>query len=71
VPGHVRSKHHVVTVGPDDGRMVMLAHGFGCDQDTWRLVELLLSKDFRFVMFDFIGAGGSSLRVGRRALLQP
>jgi sigma-B regulation protein RsbQ len=59
VPVDVRSKYHVVTVGPDDGRIVMLAHGFGCDQHMWRLVEPLLSKDFRLVMFDFIGAGGS------------
>jgi sigma-B regulation protein RsbQ len=56
---NVRIRHHVVETGPPAGRVVLLAHGFGCDQHMWRLVEPLLSKDFRLVMFDFIGAGGS------------
>lgn len=55
----VRSKYHVVTRGPADGRVLVLAHGFGCDQNMWRSVEPLLSCDHRVVLFDFPGAGGS------------
>jgi pimeloyl-ACP methyl ester carboxylesterase len=47
VPVDVRGKYDVVTVGSDDGRVLMLAHGFGGDQHMWRLVEPLLSPDFR------------------------
>ena len=39
----------------------MLAHGFGCDQNLWRLVAPTLAKDFRMVLFDHVGAGRSDL----------
>lgn len=35
----------------------MLAHGFGCDQNLWRLVAPLLVPEFRIVLFDHVGAG--------------
>jgi sigma-B regulation protein RsbQ len=54
----VRSRHHVVTTG-DEGPLVLLAHGFGCDQNMWRLVVPLLARSCRVVSFDFIGAGGA------------
>jgi sigma-B regulation protein RsbQ len=43
------------------GRTIVLAHGFGCDQNMWRLVEPALAKDFRVVLFDYVGAGRSDL----------
>jgi sigma-B regulation protein RsbQ len=55
----VRSRHRVVTSGPDDGPLLLLAHGFGCDQHMWRLVEPILSRTCRVILFDFLGAGGS------------
>src|ERR1700678_3070457 len=39
----------------------MLAHGFGCDQNLWRLVVPGLERDFRVVLFDHVGAGHSDL----------
>ena len=39
----------------------MLAHGFGCDQNLWRLIAPALAKDFRVVLFDHVGAGRSDL----------
>jgi len=50
-----------VVTGPEDGPVVMLAHGFGCDQNLWRLVAPTLAKDFRMVLFDHVGAGRSDL----------
>ena len=45
------------------GRQAMVfAHGFGCDQHMWRLVAPAFEKDFRTVLFDHVGAGGSDLR---------
>jgi sigma-B regulation protein RsbQ len=55
----VRGRHHVVVSGPEDGPLLLLAHGFGCDQNMWRLVEPILSRRCRVVTFDFIGAGGA------------
>jgi sigma-B regulation protein RsbQ len=54
----VRSRHHVVMTG-DSGPLVLLAHGFGCDQHMWRLVVPILARTCRVVTFDFIGAGGA------------
>ena len=50
-----------MVTGPEDGPVVMLAHGFGCDQNLWRLVAPTLAKDFRMVLFDHVGAGRSDL----------
>ena len=52
-------KNNVKVVGRTDGPIVMLAHGFGCDQNLWRLVTERLAPDFRIVLFDHVGAGAS------------
>jgi sigma-B regulation protein RsbQ len=40
---------------------MVLAHGFGCDQRMWRHVVPAFADDFRIVLFDHVGAGGSDL----------
>lgn len=40
---------------------MIFAHGFGCDQHMWRFVAPRFEDDFRVVLFDHIGAGGSDL----------
>ncbi|MCW0212738.1 MAG: alpha/beta hydrolase [Pseudonocardia sp.] len=55
----VRDRYNVVVTGRHDGRVLVLAHGFGCDQHMWRLLEPLLSRTFRIVLFDLIGSGRS------------
>lgn len=40
---------------------MVFAHGFGCDQAMWRLVAPAFETDFRVVLFDTVGAGGSDL----------
>nr|WP_225958125.1 alpha/beta hydrolase [Amycolatopsis lexingtonensis] len=37
----------------------MLAHGFGCDQNLWRLVVPPLGERYRVVLFDHTGSGRS------------
>ena len=61
----VRSRNNVVVTGKQDGPVVMLAHGFGCDQNLWRLVVPGLAADFRVVLFDHVGAGKSDLSAWR------
>jgi sigma-B regulation protein RsbQ len=38
---------------------MLFAHGFGCDQEMWRLVAPAFADDHRIVLFDHVGAGGS------------
>jgi sigma-B regulation protein RsbQ len=54
-------RNNVVLTGRDDAPVVMLAHGFGCDQNMWRLVAPGLAKDFRVLAFDHVGSGRSDL----------
>ncbi|MFG1685310.1 alpha/beta fold hydrolase [Nonomuraea sp. NPDC049269] len=63
--GDIGARNHVVVSGRTDGPTVMLAHGFGCDQNLWRLVAPALARDFRVVLFDHVGAGRSDLSAWR------
>jgi len=38
---------------------MMLAHGFGCDQNMWRLVTPAFEDDYQIILFDYLGHGGS------------
>lgn len=45
--------------GNPDGRPMVFAHGFGCDQTLWRFVTPAFERDYRIVTFDYVGAGDS------------
>ncbi len=55
----IRHRNNVTLTGPADGPVVVLAHGFGCDQNMWRLVVPALAERHRVVLFDYVGSGGS------------
>ncbi|MET4674510.1 alpha/beta hydrolase [Streptomyces sp. PvR018] len=55
----VRKRNRVRVTGRAGGPVVMLAHGFGCDQTLWRLVAPALEDRFQVVLFDHVGAGRS------------
>jgi sigma-B regulation protein RsbQ len=57
----VMQRNNVVTHGPPDAQPIMFAHGFGCDQNMWRLVWPAFAEDHRVVLFDHVGAGNSDL----------
>ncbi|MCX5134504.1 alpha/beta fold hydrolase [Streptomyces sp. NPDC060011] len=57
----VRRRNHVTVTGRAGAPVVVLAHGFGCDQNLWRLVTPALERDFAVVRFDHVGAGNSDL----------
>ena len=40
-------------------RPLLFAHGFGCDQNMWRLVAPAFEDAYRVVLFDHVGAGSS------------
>lgn len=47
--------------GNAQGPTLMLAHGFGCDQNMWRFMLPELEKHFQIVLFDYVGSGNSLL----------
>lgn len=57
----IRARNNVTVTGPADGPAVVLAHGFGCDQNMWRLAVPALAERHRVVLFDYVGSGGSDL----------
>jgi len=50
----------VRTAGNGD-RVIVFAHGYGCDQNMWRHVAPAFQNQFRTVLYDQVGAGGSDL----------
>jgi sigma-B regulation protein RsbQ len=53
----VHAKHNINVMGAEHGPTLMLVHGFGCDQNLWRLVVDQLKSDFRIVLIDLVGSG--------------
>ncbi|HEV2517995.1 MAG TPA: alpha/beta hydrolase [Devosia sp.] len=53
-------RNHVVTAGAGVKPM-LFGHGFGCDQNMWRLVAPAFEADYLTVLFDHVGAGKSDL----------
>jgi len=56
----VQKRNNVRVAGQGPATMVF-AHGFGCDQNMWRLMEPAYSKRYRTVLFDLVGSGNSDL----------
>lgn len=40
---------------------MLFAHGFGCDQNMWRFVTGAFEDNYKLVLFDYVGSGGSDL----------
>ncbi|MFI7035925.1 alpha/beta fold hydrolase [Microbispora rosea] len=57
----VKVRNNVRVTGRADGRPMVFAHGFGCDQNMWRLVAPAFEDDYRVVLFDYVGSGDSDL----------
>ncbi|MEU8994740.1 alpha/beta fold hydrolase [Streptomyces caniferus] len=55
-------RNHVSVTGRQGAPVLMLAHGFGCDQNMWRLVAPALAEEFQLVHFDYVGSGRSDLQ---------
>lgn len=55
----ISSRHNIHTFGPADGQPMVFAHGFGCDQNMWRHVVPRFDDNYRVVLFDYVGMGGS------------
>lgn len=54
-------KRNNVIVKGKGSQAIMFAHGFGCDQNMWRYVVPAFEENYKIVLFDHVGAGGSDL----------
>ncbi len=57
----VLRRNNVTVTGRPGAPAIMFAHGFGCDQNMWRLVTPAFEHDHAVVLFDHVGAGASDL----------
>lgn len=55
---HERHNIHVLGHGPID---MMFAHGYGCDQNMWRLITPAFEDRYRIILYDLVGSGRSDL----------
>ena len=54
-------KRNNVKVTGDGPSTIIFSHGFGCDQNMWRLLVPHYAARFRVVSFDLVGAGMSDV----------
>jgi sigma-B regulation protein RsbQ len=60
----LRNNVHVQGEGP---ATVVFAHGFGCDQNMWRLFAPSFADRYQTILFDLVGGGDSDLAAYDRA----
>jgi sigma-B regulation protein RsbQ len=53
-------RNNVNVIGTGE-KVMLFAHGFGCDQRSWQFVVDAFTDDHRVVLFDYVGSGGSDL----------
>ncbi len=54
-------KRNNVTVFGSGAQVMLLAHGFGCDQNMWRFVTPAFQDKYKIVLFDYVGSGKSDI----------
>lgn len=54
----LRNNIHIFGEG---SHTLLMAHGFGCDQNMWRYISHYFESDYRIVLFDYVGSGQSQL----------
>lgn len=57
---NVLERNNVKVIGNGETTL-MLAHGFGCDQNMWRFMLASLASNYKVVLFDYVGCGQSDI----------
>lgn len=55
-----RSRNNVNVFGRGE-QALMFAHGYGCDQNMWRLLTPAFAERYRIILYDLVGLGRSDL----------
>jgi len=61
IASDVLSRNNVRVQGNPAGRPIVFANGFGCSQEVWRAVAPKFLDEFKVILFDHVGSGGSTL----------
>lgn len=57
----ILKRNHVKVIG-NGNRVILFAHGFGCDQNAWnRLTSFFSNEKNTLILFDYVGAGNSDI----------
>lgn len=56
----VLKRNNVNILGEGD-KVLLFAHGFGCDQNAWNHIKNFFIENYKLVFLDFVGAGKSDL----------
>jgi len=56
----VLKRNNVNVIGSGE-KVMLFAHGFGCDQSSWQFITSSFTKDYKLVLFDYVGSGKSDL----------
>jgi len=54
-------KRNNVTVHGEGTQVMLMAHGYGCNQHMWRFITPAFSSKYKIVLFDHVGAGKSDI----------
>lgn len=54
-------KRNNVTISGEGEKVLLFAHGFGCDQKAWKYIQNFFTENYKLVLLDFVGAGKSDL----------
>ncbi|MCA9764945.1 MAG: alpha/beta hydrolase [Carnobacterium sp.] len=53
-------KNNITIIGEGE-KTLLFGHGFGCEKSMWHYITPAFEKDYRLVLFDYVGSGGSDL----------
>lgn len=56
----IKKRNNVKVLGSGTQPMIF-AHGFGCGQHMWRYIWPAFEKDYKIILFDYVGSGGSDM----------
>lgn len=62
----LRTNNVTVAGNPDAERTLVFAHGFGSNQKFWRFITPAYEADYRLVLYDLTGCGGSDIKAFSR-----
>lgn len=54
-------KRNNVKIYGQGEQTILFAHGFGCDQSMWQYIVPAFEKNYRIVLFDYVGSGNSAM----------
>lgn len=56
----VIERNHVRVIG-EGHQIIVMAHGFGCDQNMWQYITPYFKEQYKIVLFDYVGSGKSDM----------